>query len=148
MIAIAEVKESLPDGFELLRHAAEGEAFDMLATLAREWASGSTRFDGDGEALVAAFDGDLLVGMGGIQADPQVDGALRMTRFYVRPSYRRRRVGWQIAAALLERPDSQAKNITLHAPHAEAARFWEALGFVRDERDGHTHIRTSEYAHA
>lgn len=148
MISVVEVRDNLPSGFELLRHAAEGEAFDLMATLAREWAEGTARFDGDGEALVAAYDGDLLVGMGGIQHDPQVPDALRMTRFYVRPSYRRKRIGWQIAAALLERPDSQGRTITLQAPQVEAARFWEALGFVRDVRDGHTHIRTSEYAHA
>lgn len=148
MFTIEEVKDRLPEGFELLRHAAEGEAFDLLSTLAREWADGTHRFDGDGEALIAAFDGDLLVGMGGIQRDPSLADALRMTRFYVRPSYRRRRVGWQIAAALLERPESQARTITLIAPHAEAARFWEALGFMPDARDGHTHIRTGEYAHA
>lgn len=148
MISISEVGSELPSGFELLRHAAEGEAYNMMATLAAEWAAGINRFDKDGEALVAAFDGDLLVGMGGIRQDPYVPGALRMTRFYVRPSYRRHRVGWQIAATLLERPESQGRTITLHAPHSEAARFWEALGFMRDERDGHTHIRAGEYAHA
>ena len=148
MFTVVEVKDDLPAGFELLRHAAEGEAFDMLSTLATEWTNGTSRFDRNGEALVAVMDGDILVGMCGIQHDPYLPDALRMTRFYVRPSYRRRRVGWQIAAALLERPESQGRTITLQAPHSEAARFWEALGFMRDERDGHTHIRTGEYAHA
>lgn len=148
MITITEVKQTLPAGFELLRHGAEGDAFEMMATLARDWTDGSNRFDKDGEALVAAYDGDLLVGVGGIQHDPLVAEALRMTRFYVRPSYRRQRIGWQIAAVLLERPESAGRTITLHAPHSEAARFWEALGFMRDERDGHTHIRTDEFAHA
>jgi ribosomal protein S18 acetylase RimI-like enzyme len=148
MVTISDVTDELPAGFELLRHAAEGEAYDMMATLAREWADGSNRFDRAGEALVAAFDGELLVGMGGIRQDPYVPGALRMTRFYVRPSYRRHRIGWQIAAALLERPETQGRTITLNAPHSEAARFWEALGFMRDARDGHTHVRTGEYVHA
>ena len=148
MITVQRVTEQLPEGFELLRHAAEDEAFNMMATLAREWADGTNRFDKDGEALVAALDGDLLVGMGGVRHDPHVPDALRMTRFYVRPAYRRRGVGSQIAVAILARPELAGRTITLHAPHSEAARFWEALGFVRDERDGHTHVRTSDYVHA
>jgi GNAT superfamily N-acetyltransferase len=149
MIRIEQVRDRLPAGFELLRHAADGEAYDMLATLAREWGDGTNRFDGEGEALVAAYDGNFLVGMGGIRRDPHLPEALRMSRFYVRPPYRRRGVARMIAAALLERPETaDARMITLNAPQVEAARFWEALGFIPDARDGHTHIRKGEYAHA
>jgi GNAT superfamily N-acetyltransferase len=148
MITIRRINDELPQGFELLRHAADEEAFNMLRTLAEEWASGANRFDKPGEALVAAFDGAMLLGMGGISQDRQVPGALRMRRFYVGPPHRRRGVASAVAAALLDRPESQGKLITLNAPRAEAARFWEALGFVRDERDGHTHIRREPFAHA
>ncbi len=148
MVAIEQVKDTLPEGFEVLRHAAEGEAFQMLATLAREWADGSNRFDRPGEALVAAWDGGLLAGMGGMNVDPYVEGALRMRRFYVRRACRRRGIARAMANALLDRPEVAGRTITLDAPHGEAARFWEALGFLRDERDGHTHIRVGNYAHA
>ena len=148
MIRIEPVTDALPHGFELLRHAADGEPFDMLGTLAREWADGSNRFDGAGEALVAVYDGDFLVGMGGIRRDPYLPEALRMSRFYVRPTHRRRGIARMIANTLLDRPDSAGRLITLNAPQMEAARFWEALGFIRDPREGHTHIRAGEYAHA
>ena len=149
MVTIQHVRDKLPDGFELLRHAAEGEAYEMMARLAREWADGTNRFDGPGEALVAAMDGAVLAGMGGMNIDPFVYGALRMRRFYVRPAYRRKGVARAIANALLDRPEIEGRTITLSAPQAEAARFWEALGFVRDNADGHTHIRSSgDYMHA
>lgn len=148
MFEIVPVRDALPPGFEILRHAADGEAFDMLATLAREWQSGVNRFDRPGEALLAAFDGSLLVGMGAMSLDPHVEGALRMRRFYVKPAYRRRGVGKALARALLERPEVAGRTVTLNAPHVEAARFWEALGFVRDPKDGHTHIRSGDFAHA
>jgi GNAT superfamily N-acetyltransferase len=147
MMTIAFVTDRLPDGFEILRHAADDEAYDMLATLARDWASGANRFDRPGEALVAAFDGATLAGMGGISLDPDVPAALRLSRFYVRPRYRRRGVGRLLAGALLERAESAGRPITLNAPHAEAARFWEALGFIPDPRDGHTHILAAPYVH-
>lgn len=148
MVTVAYVTGQLPDGFEVLRHAADGEAFDMLATLARDWASGANRFDRPGEALIAAYDGDTLAAMGAISVDPYMPEALRMRRFYVRPAYRRRGVGRLLARTLLDRPESSGRAITLNAPHAEAARFWESLGFVPDPREGHTHILAAPYAHA
>lgn len=148
MIVVQRVGDTLPNGFELLRHAADGEAYHMLATLAREWADGSNRFDKPGEALVAAMDGTVLAGMGAMNVDPLIEGAMRMRRFYVRPPYRRQGVGRMIATALLDRPEIAGRTITLNAPHGEAARFWEALGFRRDERDGYTHIRMGDQAAA
>jgi GNAT superfamily N-acetyltransferase len=97
---------------------------------------------------VAAYDGRTLVGMGAMTHDPHVAGALRMRRFYVLRHYRRRGVGQAIARSLLDRPEVAGKLITLNAPHAEAARFWEALGFVRDAGDGHTHVLRDTYSHA
>jgi len=141
VIRVEFITDALPQGFEVLRHAADDEAFNMLSTLAHEWASGSTRFDRPGEALVAAYDGTTLVGMGAMTLDPGVSGALRMRRFYVARPYRRRGVGRLLAKALLERPEVGARMVTLNAPHAEAARFWEALGFIRNAEGDRTHVR-------
>jgi GNAT superfamily N-acetyltransferase len=145
---IAFIKGSLPPGFELLRHAADGEAYNMLALLAKEWADGTNRFEKPGEALVAAYDAGALAGLGAMTHDPNIEGALRMRRFYVSPRHRRSGVGRALAHALLDRPEVQGKTVTLNAPQVEAARFWEALGFVRDNKDGHTHVRMEPYAHA
>lgn len=140
MIEIRVIRERLPPGFEILRYAAEDEAFRMLGVLAEEWANGTGRFDAPGEMLVAALDGPVLAAVGGISRDPVDAEALRMRRFYVYPPYRRRGVGRAIARFLLERPEVAGRAVTLDAPQAEAARFWQALGFVPDARNGHTHI--------
>lgn len=148
MFDIVVIRDELPPGFEILRHAADDEAFGMLTVLKEEWESGANRFDGPGEALVAALDGAVLAGLGAISRDHDLEGALRMSRFYVYPPYRRQGVGRAIAEFLLQLPEVEDKVVTLSAPHAEAARFWEALGFVRDPKEGHTHIRAGDYAHA
>jgi GNAT superfamily N-acetyltransferase len=140
VIEIQVIREGLPPGFEVLRYAADDEAFRMLGVLAEEWANGTGRFDGPGEMLVAALDGPVLAGVGGMSRDPVDAAALRMRRFYVYPPYRRRGVGRAMARFLLERPEVDGRAVTLNAPHAEAARFWQALGFIPDARDGHTHI--------
>lgn len=140
MVEIRVIRERLPPGFEILRYAAEDEAFRMLGVLAAEWADGSGRFDAPGELLVAAFEGTVLTGIGGITRDTADPEALRMRRFYVYPPHRRRGVGRAMARFLLERPEVAGRAVTLNAPYAEAARFWQALGFIPDARDGHTHI--------
>lgn len=142
------VQGSLPPGFELLRHAADGEAYGMLAVLAKEWADGTNRFEKPGEALAAAYENGHLTGLGAMTHDPNIPGALRMRRFYVSPRYRRGGVGRLIARALLDRPEVEGKVVTLNAPQVEAARFWEALGFIRSDKDGHTHVLAAPYSHA
>jgi GNAT superfamily N-acetyltransferase len=63
-----------------------------------------------------------------------------MRRFYVRLASRRRGIGRELAAALLERAASFTGLVTVNAAPASIG-FWESLGFAPDPRDGHTHVR-------
>lgn len=134
------VVSTLPDGFEQLRAEAAAEGFLHVDTLREEWESGANRFTRPGERLLAAFDEDELAGIGGITIDYALPGGLRMRRFYIRQSFRRRGVGHRLAATLLA---GAPRPITLRAPYAEAAAFWEAMGFAREECEGFTHILRS-----
>ena len=58
--------------------------------------------------------------------------ALRMRRFYVRRASRRNGVGRCLAEALMAKARQLERCMVVNAPTAEAARFWEELGFVRD----------------
>lgn len=109
----------------------------MLDTLAGEWGSGTTRFNRLGEMLVAAYCDDALAGIGGVTLEPAMPGALRARRFYVSLAHRRHGVGRALAAALLR---EAGRTVTCNAA-AGSEKFWEALGFVPDRRDGRTHIR-------
>jgi GNAT superfamily N-acetyltransferase len=122
---------ALPPDLPALAAAAAREGFGMLAVLAAEWADGTQRFAGSGEALfVARDDGGGLLGLGGITRDPFAE-ALRMRRFYVRPNARGQGVGAALAAAALAHArGAGARLVRLRAP-AEAARFWERCGFAR-----------------
>jgi GNAT superfamily N-acetyltransferase len=96
------------------------------------------RFDRPGEVLLAAYSDGVLAAIGGITIDPIVPDALRMRRFYVRPAFRRTGIGGEIAQALLKSARS-IRVVTLNAA-VESVPFWEALGFVSQARDGHTHV--------
>jgi GNAT superfamily N-acetyltransferase len=133
----------LPAGFDTLRAEALAERFRQVERLAAEWASGTTRFDREGEALLAARLNGELAGIGGLTIEPVVPGALRMRRFYVRPRFRRCGVGRKLATGLLEQRGQTGRLVTVNAA-ARSIPFWEALGFEPDMREGYTHVLNPE----
>ncbi len=139
-IALVRVVDTPPVGFDPLRAAALSDGYRRVERLAENWASGTERFDASGENLLAAFITGDLAGIGGMTVDPANRRALRMRRFYVRRASRRNGVGRCLAEALIAKARQLERCVVVNAPTAEAARFWEELGFVRDRCDGHTHM--------
>jgi MazG family protein len=138
-LRLAPVTGDLPAGFELMRAEAGAEGYRMLDTLAAGWETGVTRFDRDGEALFAVYAGGALVGIGGLTHEAAIPGALRMRRFYIRAPFRRGGIGRQLARMLFEPALAAGRVVTVNAS-AGSGPFWEAVGFVVDRRDGHTHV--------
>jgi GNAT superfamily N-acetyltransferase len=138
-VALIPVVDALPVGFDALRAEACAEGHRNIDRLAIDWASGEARFDACGEALLAALVAGELAGIGGITIDPNDCVALRMRRFYVRTVHRRTGVGRRLAGALMAGA-GHSRCLVVNAGTEQAARFWEALAFTPDDRDGHTHI--------
>ena len=136
---LAPVTDDLPAGFDLMQGEARAEGYRLLDTLAAEWEAGAMRFARDGEALLAAYAGEILAGIGGLTHEAAIPGAFRMRRFYVRAPFRRAGIGRALAAGLLEPAIRTGRVVTVNAG-AGSAPFWEALGFAADPRDGYTHI--------
>jgi GNAT superfamily N-acetyltransferase len=133
MIQLVRIFDHLPEGFDRIRAEAAAEGHRHMDRLADDWTSGAQRFDGDGQALLAAFlDGDL-VGVGGITREPTVvtELALRMRRLFVSARARRAGVARAIASALAQEGFGHAALITAHAGNPGADAFWEAQGFRR-----------------
>jgi GNAT superfamily N-acetyltransferase len=137
---LQRVMKELPAGFDDLRAEARAEGYLFVERLATDWLSGTTRFDREGEALLAAHVNGVLAGIGGLTLEPVVPAALRMRRFYVRLAYRRRGIGRKLATVLLEPAQSAGGLVIVNAAPVSAV-FWESLGFAPDARDGHTHIK-------
>lgn len=139
-VVLLPVLTELPTGFDALRSDARSEGHTNMERLAADWASGSNRFEAKGEALLAAFVTGDLAGVGGMTVDPTCSRALRLRRFYVRPVFRRLGVGRCLALALVDRARLLTDRLVLNAETDLATRFWEALGFVAERCDGHTHV--------
>ena len=125
-------------GFDGLRAQARAETHRVLDRLAVEWEAG-TRFDRPGEALLGAWRGLALAGVGGITLDPALPGALRMRRFYVHPACRHAGTGRVLAQTLLRQVRRTGMAVVVNAGTTAASSFWEALGFVAEAGGGHTH---------
>ena len=136
---IERVEEALPIGFGELAEEARRGGYRMLDRLAAEWQAGEARFDRGGEVLLAAFLDERLIGIGGMTLDPDIPEAVRMRRFYVAKAARQRGIGRQLALFLLGRPEMRDRLVTVNAA-AGSEKFWAALGFIPDCRDGHTHL--------
>jgi len=139
-IALMPVLTELPAGFDALRQEARDDRHTHMDRLAADWAAGTNRFDAAGEALLAAFVADELAGVGGMTIDTSDKTALRMRRFYVRPKFRQLGVARCMAEALMAQARLLTHCLVLNATTDLAIRFWEALGFTPERRDGHTHV--------
>ena len=138
------VVDHLPVDFDALRIEARAEGFRQIERLAADWEARTTRFDREGEALLAARVNGVLAGIGGLTIEPVVPNALRMRRFYVRRAFRRNSVGRHLVTALLASVSSD-RLITANAASVSIP-FWESIGFTPNASDGHTHILTRERA--
>ncbi|TAU45467.1 N-acetyltransferase (plasmid) [Rhizobium leguminosarum] len=130
----------LPDHFCQFLVEAAAEGFDTMSVLQDEWRDGSNRFERPGEILALATIRDEIAGIGGITQDFVDPSWLRMRRFYVRPTYRRRGVGRRIALYVLEHAEPFERQIALYADGPEAEAFWPTLRFDPIERENTTHV--------
>ena len=136
---------------ERLVEASVREGFRFLARLRDEHASGANRFDGEGEVLLGAFRGDELIAVGGLNrdrygGDPRTG---RVRHVYVLPSARRTGAGRALVRELVRRAQPWFDQLVLRTDTAEAARFYEALGFRPEhEIESATHRRSFASEHS
>ncbi len=136
-------QSALPQGIENLVTESEAAGFRFLRRLGEEWESGANRFDRPGEALFAALDGDRIIGIAGLNVDPYstAAGVGRVRRLYVATAWRRQGVGRALVGAVIEAARGRFDRLRLRTRTAEAARFYETLGFVpRAEEAESTHV--------
>lgn len=140
---IMRIAGNLPGNLDDLRFEARQEGYSFVERLVREWEGGENCFEQVGEALMIAYEEDVVAGIGGITVDPIIPDALRMRRFYIRRSFRRRGLARLLVDGLLVSTEDLGRVITVHAGTRDAPAFWEAMGFERHDEDGHSHILPS-----
>jgi GNAT superfamily N-acetyltransferase len=125
-----------------LQKTASEEGFCFVDRLVSEWRDGTNRFTATGELFLGAFNGEKLIGFGGINIDhyavrPNIG---RIRHLYVAPEYRRLGVGEAILGQLMALTCGLFDRIRLRTDTTEAARFYERQGFqsVNSTEASHT----------
>jgi len=92
VLRLHRVEGDLPDGIAELRVEATAEGIGNVGRLMDDWLSGVERFTKPGETLLAAYDYETFVGIGGVTVEPDpTHRAMRMRRLYVRTGLARSR---------------------------------------------------------
>ena len=127
--------------FQALVGESRLEGYWMLVRLADGWRDGGNRFRRRGEMLLAAWHGQELAGVGGLNVDPYVEERRegRVRHLYVSAAHRRHGVARLIVRAIIAKARLHFTVLNLRAPEA-AFPFYEALGFKRiGGEEFHTH---------
>jgi GNAT superfamily N-acetyltransferase len=139
-VRLVRVTTALRDQMDELRAEADAEGVRNQRMLQRDFLSGEERFEKPGEVLLACYDGEVLVGVGGLTVEPDRSvRAMRLRRVYVRKAWRKRGVGRLLGEALMKRGFETTDLLTLNAGVPDADKFWEALGFSRVVHETRTH---------
>lgn len=121
---------------------AEREGHHFMRRLQDEWHSGANRFQGRGEFLLSAYIEGRLVAVGGLNTDPYVptEGIGRLRHVYVARSARRLGIGAVLVRRIMNDAARTFSVLRLRTTTAEAATFYEELGFQRTSEPAATHI--------
>lgn len=130
----------LPPQMANLEKEAVAEGFRFLTRLISEWNSGTNRFDAPGEALMAAYLNQRLVGIAGLSVDPFThDRTGRLRRVYVAPASRGQQVGRRLVNALLAHAVLHFESVRLYTDTSEGSAFYLRCGFTRTDDAHATH---------
>jgi ribosomal protein S18 acetylase RimI-like enzyme len=132
MDVVVDPVSNLPlDALAPLLAESEREGWRFVRRLADEWARGANRFDRPGEALFVARAGESIVGVCGLNADPDtVDSAIgRVRRLYVLRAYRRRGIGRRLVQAVVGAAAGRFRVLRVQTESSEASRLYERVGF-------------------
>ena len=139
-----QIVDGLPlitSGLDGLQLIATEEGINNVSRLIKEWNLAQTLFDGVGECLFIAQINGMSIGVGGILKCKVVPDALRVSRFYVHPEWRRQGIARAIAKAGLSHAWNFTEVVTCNAQASSiASPFWESVGFEPVNIQGITHI--------
>ena len=112
------------------------EGVTFIERLEREYLSGVNRFDGPGEVLFVATEGDTPVAVCGLNRDPYLgDPAIgRVRHLYVLKAYRHLGLGRSLVRAVMAAAEGRFHMLTLRTENPVAARLYVSLGSWRSRR--------------
>ena len=142
-LEILELRSLKAIGAEMAALAVEArnEGHLFVQRLCEDWKSGANRFDAPGEILMGGYVAQRLVAVGGLNRDPYqaADGTGRLRHVYVCADVRRLGVGTCLVEYIKGVAEKRFSVLRLRTMTAEAASFYEHIGFRKTGAADATH---------
>ncbi|GAB6529351.1 GNAT family N-acetyltransferase [Bacillus cereus] len=140
---IQQIENLMKYEFKYLVQESKEEGFKFLKKLINEYENELNTFNKSGECLYGIFQGEKLIGIGGLNADPYTENNKigRLRRFYIAKDYRRIGLGKLLLNKLLSHTEKYFKVVVLHTDTKQGDVFYTANGFVKRE----VYKRSSHY---
>ncbi|MGG2933672.1 GNAT family N-acetyltransferase [Bacillus pacificus] len=140
---IQQIENLMKYEFKYLVQESKEEGFKFLKKLINEYENELNTFNKSGECLYGIFQGEKLIGIGGLNADPYKENNKigRLRRFYIAKDYRRIGLGKLLLNKLLSHAEKYFKVVVLHTDTKQGDVFYTANGFVKRE----VYKRSSHY---
>ncbi|KXI67300.1 GNAT family N-acetyltransferase [Bacillus cereus group sp. BfR-BA-00331] len=134
-IHIKQIENLMKYEFKYLVQESKEEGFNFLKKLINEYENKLNTFNKTGECLYGIFQGEKLIGIGGLNKDPYTENNKigRLRRFYISKDYRRIGLGKSLLNKLLSHAEKNFKVVVLHTDTKQGDAFYSANGFVKGQ---------------
>lgn len=134
-IQIKKIEDLLKYEINHLVMGSKEEGFNLLIKLINEYESKRNTFSKRGECLYGIFREDKIIGIGGLNQDPNTKDIKigRLRRFYISKDYRRIGLGKWLLKQLLRHAEKYFHVVVLHTDTKQGDEFYCANGFVKGE---------------
>ncbi len=134
-IHIKQIENLMKYEFKYLVQESKEEGFNFLKKLINEYENKLNTFNKTGECLYGIFQGEKLIGIGGLNEDPYTENNKigRLRRFYISKDYRRIGLGKSLLNKLLSHAEKNFKVVVLHTDTKQGDAFYSANGFVKGQ---------------
>lgn len=132
-IYIQQIEDLMIYEYDYLVQESKDEGFNFLLKLINEYKNEINTFNKTVECLYGIFQGENLIGIGGLNVDPYTENNKigRLRRFYISKDYRRTGLGNLLLNRLLSHAEKNFQIVVLHTDTKQGNAFYLANGFVR-----------------
>ncbi|HDR7659947.1 MULTISPECIES: GNAT family N-acetyltransferase [Bacillus] len=132
-IHIQQIEDLMIYEHDFLVQESKEEGFNFLIRLISEYENKINIFNKTGEYLYGIFQGEKLIGIGGLNEDPYSENNKigRVRRFYIAKEYRRKGLGRLLLVRIISDAKKHFNIVVLNTDTVQGDKFYTSSGFVK-----------------
>ncbi|PEJ75825.1 GNAT family N-acetyltransferase [Bacillus wiedmannii] len=144
-IHIQQIEDLMIYEYDYLIEESKEEGFNFLIRLISEYENKINIFNKTGECLYGIFQGEKLIGIGGLNEDPYTENnkISRLRRFYIAKEYRRKGLGRLLLVRIISDAKKYFNIVVLNTDTVQGDKFYTSIGFVK----GTKYVGASHYVY-